>query len=139
MSKFKCGLCGTEFNDVDEYINHVTKCATKKRDEDNKQKEDELKKLQKVNEYLVEIKKYEKLLNDCKNQFKITFPTEYELNFPKTTAKTNDKIVKESKLDVDKDKRVYGYVNNKACYTREEFIDKINKDVFNSQDWEILW
>ena len=90
---FKCEFCGKEFDDVDEYVKHITLCA---RDYKAKKAEEEKSKLEKskaVNEYVETIKSIQKALDDKKAEFKSKFPFEYDMNFNDNSfyGKINDK------------------------------------------------
>ena len=78
---FKCGICGKEFDDIEEYLTHVSNCAVKKSEDESKKKEEELKKAKKVNSYIESIKSCEKIMNDFKKEFEEKYPNEYDMNF----------------------------------------------------------
>ena len=112
---FKCGICGREFDDIEEYLTHVSNCAVKKNEDELKKNEDELKKAKEVNVFVEYIKKCESQLKSLKDEFAKKYPKEYEMNF---NARIFDKE-KES---------FYGSINGKECYNMDEFIEKLGKE-----------
>lgn len=108
--KFKCSMCGAEFDDIDEFESHVKECINNYKNKlENENKE---KKLQKINGYIDAIKTYEKYIENVKDEFKKEFPKEYELNFGK-----NNEIISS----------FYGNINGKEFNSKEEFYDELDK------------
>ena len=112
---FKCGICGREFDDIEEYLTHVSNCAAKKNEDELKKNEDELKKAKEVNVFVEYIKKCESQLKSLKDEFAKKYPKEYEMNF---NARIFDKE-KES---------FYGSINGKECDNMNEFIRKLKRE-----------
>jgi hypothetical protein len=90
MSKFKCGICGKEFDDIDQYVNHVSKCAA----EHKKKEADDL---QKMNDDLNRVKAAKTYYEEQLAKFKENYPDAYELNFPEKKAKFTSNVVSTGK------------------------------------------
>jgi hypothetical protein len=74
MSEFVCGICGKKFNKLEEYLTHVSKCATQKEtDEINKKKADS-ERAEKKKKYESAIEVAEKNLKDIKDKYAKEFP-----------------------------------------------------------------
>ena len=121
---FKCGICGKEFDDIEEYLTHVSNCAVKKSEDESKKKEEALKKTKEVNSYIESIKGYEKLVKDCKKEFEEKYPNEYNMNFKEKTCSCKKEPRKES---------FYGSINGKECSDVEEFLKELREEC------EFLW
>lgn len=116
---FKCSMCGMEFENVDEYVTHVSKCAEQYKVEESKKKEEELKKAKEVNMYIESIKSYEKIVKAFKKEFKEKYPNEYDMNFIEKTCSCKKEPRKES---------FYGSVNGEKCDNMDEFIEKLERE-----------
>src|SRR5574344_776968 len=121
---FKCGICGKEFDDIEEYLTHVSNCAVKKSEDESKKKEEELKKAKDVNSYIKAIKSYEKFANDYKKEFKKKYPNEYDMNFKEKVCSCEKEPKKES---------FYGSINGKECSDMDEFLKELREEC------EFLW
>lgn len=113
---FKCGICGKEFDDIEEYLTHVSNCAVKKSEDESKKKEEALKKAKEVNEFVENIKKCESQLKSMKDEFAKKYPKEYEMNF-------DDRV-----SDKEKESNFYGSINGKECKSIDDFIEKLGKE-----------
>ena len=113
---FKCGICGKEFDDIEEYLTHVSNCAVKKKEDESKKKEEVLKKAREINEFVENIKKCESQLESLKDEFAKKYPKEYEMNF-------NARI-----FDKEKEANFYGSVNGKGRKSIDDFIEKLGKE-----------
>ena len=113
---FKCGICGKEFDDIEEYLTHVSNCAVKKKEDESKKKEETLKKAKEVNEFVENIKKCESQLESLKDEFAKKYPKEYEMNF-------DDRI-----FDKEKEANFYGSINGKECKSIDDFIEKLKRE-----------
>ena len=122
---FKCGICGKEFDDIEEYLTHVSNCAVKKKEDESKKKEEEQKKLKEVNEFVKNIKMLESQLKSMKDEFAKKYPKEYETNFDDRVCSCEKEPKKES---------FYGSINGKECDNMNEFIEKLK-----SECGEWLW
>ena len=116
---FKCGICGKEFNDIEEYLTHVSNCAVKKSEDESKKKEEELKKAKKVNEFVKNIKMLESQLKSMKVEFAKKYPEEYEMNFDDRVCSCEKEPKKES---------FYGSINGKECSDVEEFLKELREE-----------
>jgi uncharacterized C2H2 Zn-finger protein len=121
---FKCGICGKEFDDIEEYLTHVSNCAVKKSEDESKKKEEELKKAKKVNEFVENIKILESQLKSMKVEFAEKYPEEYEMNFDDRVCSCEKEPKKES---------FYGSINGKECLDMEEFLKELREEC------EFLW
>ena len=113
---FKCGICGKEFDDIEEYLTHVSNCAVKKSEDETKKKEETLKKAREVNEFVENIKKCESQLKSMKDEFAKKYPKEYEMNF-------NDRI-----FDKGKETNFHGLINGKECDNMDEFLKELREE-----------
>ena len=113
---FKCGICGKEFDDIEEYLTHVSNCAVKKNEDESKKKEEEQKKLKEVNEFVKNIKMLESQLKSMKDEFAKKYPKEYVMHF-------DDRI-----FDKEKKSNFYGSVNGKGCKSIDDFIEKLGRE-----------
>ena len=109
---FKCGICGKEFDDIEEYLTHVSNCAVKKNEEEQK-------KLKEVNEFVENIKKCESQLKSMKDEFAKKYPKEYEMNFDDRVCSCEKEPKKES---------FYGSINGKECSDMDEFIKELREE-----------
>lgn len=116
---FKCGICGKEFDDIEEYLIHVSNCAVKKKEDESKKKEEEQKKLKEVNEFVENIKKCERQLESLKDEFAKKYPKEYEMNF-------DDKVSAK-----EKESNFYGSTNGKEWDNMDEFLKELREE-YNS-------
>ena len=116
---FKCGICGKEFGDIEEYLTHVSNCAVKKSEYESKKKEEELKKAKKVNEFVENIKMLESQLKSMKVEFAKKYPEEYEMNFDDRVCSCEKEPKKES---------FYGSINGKECSDMDEFLKKLREE-----------
>jgi uncharacterized C2H2 Zn-finger protein len=121
---FKCSMCGMEFDDIEEYLTHVSNCAVKKSEDESKKKEEELKKAKKVNEFVENIKILESQLKSMKVEFAKKYPEEYEMNFDDRVCSCEKEPKKES---------FYGSINGKECLDMEEFLKELREEC------EFLW
>ena len=102
---FKCEFCGKEFNDVDEYVKHITSCAEKYKAKKAEEDKAQMEKSRAVNEYVESIKAIQKALDDKKAEFKSKFPFEYDMNF--------------------NDNSFYGKINDKSYDNEDDFYHDI--------------
>lgn len=116
---FKCGICGKEFDDIEEYLTHVSNCAVKKSEDESKKKEEELKKAKKVNEFVKNIKMLESQLKSMKDEFAKKYPKEYEMNFDDRVCSCEKEPKKES---------FYGSINGKECSDMDEFLKELREE-----------
>jgi uncharacterized C2H2 Zn-finger protein len=116
---FKCSMCGMEFDDIEEYLTHVSNCAVKKSEDESKKKEEELKKAKKVNEFVENIKILESQLKSMKVEFAKKYPEEYEMNFDDRVCSCEKEPKKES---------FYGSINGKECSDMEEFLKELREE-----------
>lgn len=116
---FKCGICGKEFDDIEEYLTHVSNCAVKKSEDESKKKEEELKKAKKVNEFVENIKILESQLKSMKVEFAKKYPEEYEMNFDDRVCSCEKEPKKES---------FYGSINGKECDNMDEFLKELREE-----------
>jgi uncharacterized C2H2 Zn-finger protein len=121
---FKCSMCGMEFDDIEEYLTHVSNCAVKKSEDESKKKEEELKKAKKVNEFVENIKILESQLKSMKVEFAKKYPEEYEMNFDDRVCSCEKEPKKES---------FYGSINGKECSDMDEFLKELREEC------EFLW
>ncbi len=78
-NKYKCGICGTGHENLDDYIKCVTSCA-----EELKQKEEaeaKQKRIEEVNAALSKVKAVKAYYQEQLDIFKEKYPEEYRLNF----------------------------------------------------------
>ena len=119
---FKCGICDKEFDDIEEYLTHVSNCAVKKNEDETKKKEETLKKAREVNEFVENIKKCESQLKSMKDEFAKKYPKEYNMNF-------DDRIFAKGK-----ESNFYGSVNGKEYKRIDDFIENLGKECY-----KFLW
>ena len=115
---FKCGICGKEFDDIEEYLTHVSNCAVKKSEDESKKKEETLKKAKEVNEFVESIKKCESQLKSMKVEFAKKYPKEYEMNFDDRVCSCEKEPKKES---------FYGSINGKECSDMDKFLKELRE------------
>lgn len=113
---FKCGICDKEFDEIEEYLTHVSNCAVKKKEDESKNKEETLKKAKEVNEFVESIKKCESQLESLKDEFAKKYPKEYEMNF-------DDRVFAK-----EKESNFYGSINGKEYKSVDDFIEKLGKE-----------
>ena len=84
MEKYKCGICETSYNDLEDYLLCVARCGEKekKRIEEEKNK----KYLEKLNKDLNAVKSAKTYYEEQLNKFKEKYPKEYEVNFAHTCS-----------------------------------------------------
>lgn len=87
MKKYVCGICGSEYTNLDGYMNCVAACGKKAK---------ESKHMEEVNAGLNKIKAAKEYYEQQLEAFKEKFPKEYELNFGNKKA--------ESKVDTKSNK-----------------------------------
>ena len=116
---FKCGICGKEFDDIEEYLTHVSNCAVKKNEDESKKKEEELKKAKEINEFVENIKILESQLKSMKDEFAKKYPKEYEMNFDDRVCSCEKEPKKES---------FYGSINGKEYSDVEEFLKELREE-----------
>ena len=113
---FKCGICDKEFDEIEEYLTHVSNCAVKKKEDESNNKEETLKKAKEVNEFVESIKKCESQLESLKDEFAKKYPKEYEMNF-------DDRVSAK-----EKESNFYGSINGKEYKSVDDFIEKLGKE-----------
>ena len=74
-----CDICGAAYTNIDDYLKCVESCVSNKKKEIEEEKNK--KHLEAVNKDLNAIKQAEKYFNELKDEFKKSYPEEYELNF----------------------------------------------------------
>lgn len=70
--KYVCGICGTAYSDLDDYLNCVSKCGEKLK---------ENKHLEEVNAALNGVKQAKNYYEQKLDEFKQKYPKEYAVNF----------------------------------------------------------
>lgn len=89
MKKYVCSICGKDYNDLENYVDCVTKCSEQIKE--NEKKEKEKKRLEELNAALNRVKEAKKYFEQQLNEFKEKYPEEYELNFVEEKDVCDDK------------------------------------------------
>ena len=84
MKNYVCGICGSEYESLDAYLECVAKCGETLKAE--QKAEAEKKRLEEVNAAINRVKEAKKYYEEQLAKFKKEYPTEYELNFGKTES-----------------------------------------------------
>lgn len=82
MKKYVCGICGAEYDDLNSYLECVSKCGETIKAELKAKEEKE--RLEKVNAELNKVKQAKAYFEEVAAKFKEEYPEEYELNFGKS-------------------------------------------------------
>lgn len=96
---YVCGICGKEYEDLNDYLSCVAKCGETVKAEQKAKEEKE--RLEKLNAALNGVKQAKKYYEEQLAKFEAEYPEEYKLNFGGHTckcAKSKDTKIKSSNL-----------------------------------------
>ena len=78
-NKYVCSICGKTHYDLGEYVDCVTRCSKKIKEQEEKEKKQKY--LEELNAALNRVKEAESYFKQQLNEFKEKYPEEYKFNF----------------------------------------------------------
>lgn len=123
---YVCGICGKEYEDLNDYLSCVAKCGETVKAEQKAKEEKE--RLEKLNAALNGVKQAKKYYEEQLAKFEAEYPEEYKLNFGGHTCKCSKP--KDTKSDIKTETIELSYEDNGK--DKPKMTAKVNgKDVDN--------
>ena len=132
--KYVCGICGTEYNTLDLYLDCVSQCGEKLKKE--REEAENKKRLEELNAALNGVKQAKEYYEQRLEEFKEKYPEEYKLNFAsegchgdckcKSNEKDSPKKIEVKMTNDGKESKIDAKVNGKKV--DDDYIKKLFDD-----------
>ena len=100
VKTFKCGICGKEYDNLDDLVKCVTQCAE---NEKRRSEEEKSKRLIEINAAINGIKQAKEYYEQKLKEFREKYPEEYKMNFGNEKCGSNCDCSKTNPKEFSKD------------------------------------